>query len=37
LPQIKNNQMSCATTDCHSIVHRVDQLNEQKFWKEGGH
>jgi len=33
LQQIKNNQMSCATTDCHNIVHRVDQLKEQKFWQ----
>ena len=37
LQMIKNNQMSCSTTDCHNIVHRVDQLKEQKFWPGGGH
>jgi cytochrome c-type protein NapC len=42
LQQIKSNQLSCATTDCHNIVHRVNQLNEQKFWEpnapqQGGH
>ena len=37
LQMIKTSQMSCSTTDCHSIVHRVDQLKEQKLWQEGGH
>lgn len=36
LTKIKANQMSCATTDCHNVIHRVDQLKDQTFWKEAG-
>lgn len=36
LQKIKMNQLSCSTTDCHNIVHRVDQLKDQTFWKEPG-
>jgi cytochrome c-type protein NapC len=36
LQKIKNNQLSCATTDCHNIVHRVNQLSEFQMWKEDG-
>ena len=35
LPMIKANQLSCSSTDCHNFVHRVDRLNESKFWKDG--
>jgi cytochrome c-type protein NapC len=31
---IKSNQMSCISSGCHSVVHDVATLNEQKFWKE---
>ncbi|MBL8206632.1 MAG: NapC/NirT family cytochrome c [Blastocatellia bacterium] len=36
LEKMKTNQLSCSTTDCHNIVHRVDQLKDQTFWKEAG-
>lgn len=36
LEKMKTNQLSCSTTDCHNIVHRVDQLKDQTFWKEPG-
>ncbi|MBS1809974.1 MAG: NapC/NirT family cytochrome c [Acidobacteria bacterium] len=36
LQKMKMNQLSCSTTDCHNIVHRVDQLKDQTFWKEAG-
>ena len=36
LQKMKVNQLSCSTTDCHNIVHRVDQLKDATFWKEPG-
>ena len=34
LPMMKANQLSCSTTDCHNVIHRVDQLKDATFWKE---
>lgn len=34
LPRMKSNELSCSTSECHNIVHRVDQLKDQTFWKE---
>jgi cytochrome c-type protein NapC len=34
LSQIKANQLSCSTTECHNIVHNVNQLKDATFWKE---
>lgn len=30
---MKANQLSCTTSDCHNIIHRVDQLKDATFWK----
>ena len=34
LPALKANKTSCIS--CHSVVHDVKTLNEQKLWKGGG-
>jgi hypothetical protein len=34
LSQIKANQMSCSTSECHNIIHNVNQLKDATFWKE---
>lgn len=34
LQMIKTNQLSCSSTDCHNVIHRVDQLKDATFWKE---
>ena len=36
MQKIKINELSCTSTDCHNITHRVDQLKDQTFWKEPG-
>ncbi len=30
---MRTNQLGCTTSDCHNIIHRVDQLKEATFWK----
>ena len=34
LSQIKANQISCSTSECHNIIHNVNQLKDATFWKE---
>ncbi len=36
LQKMKTNELSCSSTDCHNIIHRVDQLKDATFWKENG-
>ena len=36
MQKIKANQLGCTTSDCHNVIHRVDQLKDQTFWKEPG-
>jgi hypothetical protein len=31
LPMMKANQLSCSSTDCHNVIHRVDQLKDALF------
>lgn len=32
LEQMRLNQLSCTMSDCHNVIHRVDQLKEASFW-----
>lgn len=34
MKQMKANQLGCASTGCHNIVHNVGQLKEAAYWKE---
>jgi hypothetical protein len=34
MSKMKLNQLSCTTSDCHNIVHNVQQLKDAAFWKE---
>lgn len=36
IQKMKVNELSCSSTDCHNIIHRVDQLKDATFWKENG-
>lgn len=36
LEQMRLNQLSCTTTDCHNNAHNVGTLKEASFWKEPG-
>ena len=35
LDLIKSNKLSCLSTGCHEVAHKVDSLKEVKFWTEG--
>jgi cytochrome c-type protein NapC len=36
MARMRANQLSCSSSDCHNIIHRVSDLKEATFWKEGG-
>jgi cytochrome c-type protein NapC len=33
LPAVKNNSLSCLSSGCHEVVHKVGTLNGAKMWK----
>lgn len=34
LPQVRANQLSCLSSECHSFTHNVKQLKDMNFWNE---
>jgi cytochrome c-type protein NapC len=35
LDLIKSNQLSCLSTGCHEVAHKVESLKDVKFWTPG--
>ena len=35
LDLIKSNELSCMSTGCHEVAHKVESLKDVKFWTEG--
>src|ERR1700694_312851 len=33
LPAVKTNKLSCISSGCHGVVHKVGTLNKMKMWK----
>lgn len=33
MAKIKSNQMSCMSSNCHDVVHNIDDLKDATFWK----
>jgi len=33
MAKIKSNQMSCMSSNCHDVIHNIDDLKNATFWK----
>ncbi|MGH9328340.1 MAG: hypothetical protein ACRD2B_16855 [Terriglobia bacterium] len=33
MAKIKSNQMSCMSSNCHDVIHNIDDLKDVTFWK----